>query len=85
MPRLVQCLLFRRWIARTRNRYIRVLALKPNKGLEGMTELLEAGKVVPSIDDIYPLRDVPKAIRLFGEAHHKGKIVISIRGGPSTS
>ena len=85
MPRLVQCLVFRRWIARTRNRYIRVLALKPNKGLEGMTELLEAGKVVPSIDDIYPLRDVPKAIRRFGEAHHKGKIVISIRGAPSTS
>ena len=85
MPRLVQCLVFRRSIARTRNRHIRVLALKPNKGLEGMTELLEAGKVVPSIDDIYPLRDVPKAIRRLGEAHHKGKIVISIRGAPSTS
>ncbi len=85
MPRLVQCLVFRRWIARTRNRHIRFLALKPNKGLEGMTELLEAGKVVPSIDDIYPLRDVPKAIRRFGEAHHKGKIVIAIRESRSMS
>ena len=57
-----------------------LLALKPNKGLNGMTELVEAGKVVPSIDDIYPLRDVPQAIRRFGEARHKGKIVIAIRG-----
>ena len=68
MPRLVQCLAFGRWIARTRNRHIRVLGLKPNKGLGGMTELLEAGKVVPSIDDVYPLADVPAAIRRFGEA-----------------
>ena len=85
MPRLVQCLLLGRWIARTRNRHIRVLALKPNKGLEDMTELLEAGKVVPSIDDIYPLHEVPKAIRLFGEARQKGKIVIAIRRDRSMS
>ena len=84
-PRLLQCLVFRRWIARTRNRHFRVLGLKPNKGLEGMTELLEAGKVVPSIDNIYPLSEVPQAIRLFGEARHKGKIVIAIRGIRSMS
>ena len=82
MLRLVQCLVFGRWIARTRNRHIRILALKPNKGLDGMTVLLEAGNVVPSIGDIYPLSEVPRAIRLFGEAHHKGKIVITIRGAP---
>ena len=45
-----------------------------------MTELLEAGSVTPSIDDIYPLADVPKALRRFGDARHKGKIVISILG-----
>ena len=50
-----------------------------------MTELLEAVKVVPSLDDIYPLSEVPKAIRRFGEARHKGKIVIDIRGDRSTS
>ena len=84
-PRLVQCLVFGRWIARTRNKHIRILALKPNKGLDDMTELLEAVKVVPSLDDIYPLSEVPKAIRRFGEARHKGKIVIDIRGDRSTS
>ena len=80
MPRLVQCPVFGRWIARTRNRHIRILGLKPNKGLDAMTELLEAGSVVPSIDDVYPLADVPKALRRFGDARHKGKIVISILG-----
>ena len=85
MPRLVQCLLFGRWIARTSNRHVRILGLKPNEGLDGMTQLLEAGKVVPSIDGVYPLREVPQAIRRFGEAHHKGKIVIAIRGARSTS
>ena len=83
IPRLVQCVVFRRWIARTRNRHIRVLALKPNAGLEGMAEPLETGKVVPAIDDIYPLGEVPRAIRRFGEARHKGKIVIAIRGAQS--
>jgi len=80
MPRLVHCLMFGRWIAKTSNRHIRILGLKLNKGLDGMIQLSEAGKVVPSIDDIYPLSEVPQAIRRFGEAHHKGKIVIAIRG-----
>ena len=83
MLRLVQCLVFGRWIGRTRNKHIRILGLKPNQGLEDMTELLEAGAVVPSIDDVYPLGEVPRAIQRFGEAHHKGKIVISIRGSRS--
>ena len=46
--------------------------------LDGMTELLDAGKVVPSIDGIYPLSEVPDAIRRFGAARHKGKIIISV-------
>ena len=48
-----------------------------------MTGLLETGKVVPSIGDIYPLGEVSKAIRLFGDARHKGKIIIAVRGAPS--
>ncbi len=78
IPRLIQCLVLRRWIARTRNRHVRVLGLKPNEGLDRMTELLDAGKVVPSIDGTYPLDEVPQAIRRFGEARHTGKIVITV-------
>ena len=79
MPRVFQCLLLGRWIAATRNKHIRILGLKPNKGLEDMTQLVEAGKVLPSIDETYPLRDVPQALRRFEAAHHKGKIVIAVR------
>ncbi len=79
MPRVFQCLLFGRWIAATRNKHIRILGLKPNKGLDDMTQLAEAGKIVPSIDETYPLRDVPQALRRFEAAHHKGKIVIAVR------
>ena len=50
-----------------------------------MTELLEAGTVVPSIDGVYELGDVPKAIQRFGDAQHTGKIVISVRGTRSAS
>lgn len=80
MLRLVQCLVFGPWIGRTRNKHIRILGLKPNQGLDDMTELLEACTVVPSIDQVYPLSEVPKAIQRFGEALHEGKIVISVRG-----
>ncbi len=79
MPRMLECLLFARWIARTRQRHIRVLGLKPNRGLDGMTQLVEAGELVPSIDRVYPLREVPDAIRRFGAARHKGKIVVSVQ------
>ncbi len=44
-----------------------------------MTQLVEAGEVVPSIDRVYPLREVPDAIRRFGAARHTGKIVVSVQ------
>ncbi len=43
-----------------------------------MNELLETGKVAPVIDKVYPLSEVPEALRYFGEGHAKGKIVISM-------
>jgi NADPH:quinone reductase-like Zn-dependent oxidoreductase len=50
----------------------------PNIGLDYLRELLEAGKLVPSIDRTYPLSEVPEALRYFGEGRHKGKIVITM-------
>ncbi len=43
-----------------------------------MTELLEAGKVVPVIDSRYPLSEVPEALRYLGEVHARGKVVITM-------
>ncbi len=52
---------------------------RPNqKDLGFMTELLEAGKVVPAIDRRYPLIEVAEAIRYYGEGHARGKVVITM-------
>lgn len=78
MPRLFQALLLRPWIRIARKKNIRVVALKQNRDLAYMKELFEAGKVVPVIDGVYTLRDVPRAFRRFGEGRHKGKVVITL-------
>lgn len=43
-----------------------------------MKELLEAGKVVPTIDRRYPLSEVAEAIRHLEEGHAGGKVVITV-------
>jgi NADPH:quinone reductase-like Zn-dependent oxidoreductase len=78
MARLFQALLLWPWISMTQKKNIRLLVLKPNKGLDHMKELFEAGKVVPVIDGPYRLGEVPEAFRYFGEGHHKGKVVMTL-------
>ena len=63
---------------------IRVLALKPNKDLDYVNELFEAGKVTPVIDGPYELSEVPKVIQRFGDGSHKGKLVIALEAGSNT-
>ena len=78
MPRLFQALLLLPWLRLTTRKSVRVLALKPNKGLTDINELFESGKVVPVIDGPYTLSEVPAAFRHFGEGRHKGKVVITL-------
>lgn len=78
MPRLFQALLLLPWIRLTTKKSVRVLALKPNRGLTDINELFESGKVVPVIDGPYGLGEVPAAFRHFGEGRHKGKVVITL-------
>ncbi len=57
-----------------------LLLHKPNaEDLEIVKTLFESGKVIPVIDKCYPLSDVDKAIRYFGEGQTRGKIVISVQ------
>jgi len=57
-----------------------IVMWKPNKkeDMVFITELLEAGKVVPVIDRLYPLSEVAEALRYLEEGHHQGKIVITL-------
>ena len=78
MSRLLQALLLGPWISRFNQKYIRIVALKPNKDLDYMNRLFEAGKVKPVIDGPYRMDEIQKAFELFGRGDHKGKIVITI-------
>src|SRR5829696_8764859 len=80
-----------RWLGGT-DRQLRALMLSPFVGQKLGTfvssenhedmlvlkELVEAGKVTPIIDRIYPLSEVPEAIRYLEEGHARGKVVISV-------
>ena len=60
------------------DRKLCLVAEGANKGLADLKELIEGGKLVPVIDSIYQLSEVPDALRYFGEGRHKGKIVIAM-------
>ena len=77
---LFQILLLGPWIKRTTGRNIRLLAVPQNRqDLIAITQLCEAGKVVPIIDRRYPLSQVPEALRYVAEGRAKGKVVIIVK------
>ena len=43
-----------------------------------LTNLIEAGHVIPSICRNYPLDEAPKAMRLLEEGQVRGKVVITV-------
>jgi NADPH:quinone reductase-like Zn-dependent oxidoreductase len=52
---------------------------KPNReNLAFLRELIEAGKVRPVVDRVYPLADVAEALETMGEGHVQGKLVVRI-------
>lgn len=53
-----------------------ILALKPNKGLDFIEELIIQNKIKCVIDGPYTMKEIPGLIQYFGNGDHKGKIVI---------
>jgi NADPH:quinone reductase-like Zn-dependent oxidoreductase len=53
-------------------------AMQNQQDLVFLKELIEAGKVKSVIDRHYPLREVPEALRYYGEGRTQGKIVITV-------
>lgn len=78
VARVFQAVFLGLWISMTSSKKIGLLAVRPNKGLVFMKELLEAGKVVPVIDRRYTLSEAAEALRYFGEGHARGKVVITL-------
>ena len=76
---LFQVLLLGPWLRRRSGRNIRLLAVPQNReALIAVTQLWEAGKLVPVIDRVYPFSEAPAALRYMTEGHAKGKVVISM-------
>ena len=46
--------------------------------LSAITKLVEAGKVVPRIDTVFPLSEVRDALALSEGGHARGKIVVAV-------
>ena len=53
-------------------------AKQSGEDLQVLKELIEDGTVTPVIDRMYPLGDVPEAIRYLEEGHARGKVVITV-------
>ncbi len=76
--RLLQLTFQKGLIKRLTGKKLKILPLKPNKGLEYINQLFEEGKLKTIIDGPYPLEKAPWAIQYFGDGLHKGKVVINV-------
>lgn len=67
-------------VSKTNGKGASSLVHKPNRGdLAFISQLLEAGKVVPVIDRVYPLDAVPYAMDYLDKHQHHGKVVITMQ------
>jgi NADPH:quinone reductase-like Zn-dependent oxidoreductase len=73
--RVVSAIVLSRFVSQT----LRPFVMSPKQeNLVVLSELIEAGKVTPIIDRIYPLSETADAIRYVGEGHARGKVAITV-------
>jgi NADPH:quinone reductase-like Zn-dependent oxidoreductase len=72
--------LARLWLAsRLGSRRLVFFICKPSRpDLATVRELIEAGKVRPLVDRVYPLAEIADALQTMGEGHVQGKLVVRI-------
>jgi NADPH:quinone reductase-like Zn-dependent oxidoreductase len=75
---LVSVLLWSKVISIFSSKKLKILSLKPNEGVDYISQLLIEGKINSQIDGPYPLEKSPRLIQYFGEGLHKGKIVVRV-------
>ena len=59
-------------------RLLPLVAKHSKDDLVVLSELIEAGKVVPVVDRTYPLREAPEAFRYVEAGHARGKVVVTV-------
>ncbi len=78
IPRLLQIVAFKGIIKSLNKVELSVLALKANKGLEQIEDLIKKHELKSVIDGPYELHEVPRLVQYFGEGKHSGKVVIKL-------
>jgi NADPH:quinone reductase-like Zn-dependent oxidoreductase len=76
--RILQLMLFKPWIALFSTKRLKMVALKPNEGLDSLTSWIESGKLESVIDGPYSLEEIPNRLEYFGQGKHLGKVVINM-------
>jgi NADPH:quinone reductase-like Zn-dependent oxidoreductase len=61
-----------------RQRLRMFVAREDHEHLEALTELIEAGKVTPSVERTYPLSEAPEALRRLEAGDVRGKLVVTV-------
>ncbi|MEA5573453.1 NAD(P)-dependent alcohol dehydrogenase [Calothrix sp. UHCC 0171] len=81
MTRLFQAMFLDLVTSKIGDRKIKFLACKPNQqDLIVLKDAIEAGKIRPYVDRVYPLSEVPVAIHHLEQRQVRGKVAISIYG-----
>ncbi len=62
----------------TEQKLLGLISKERQQDLLTLKELIEAGKLTPVIDRIYPLSEAPQAIRYLEQGHARGKIVLTV-------
>ncbi len=78
IPALIKILFMGKAFSLFSSKKLQILSLKPNNGLEYISELFAQGKIRCIIDGPYTIEDIPKLIRYFAEGKHKGKVVVKM-------
>lgn len=82
--RILQLALLGPLIKKKENKVLTLIMHKPNKGMNILCELFEAGKIKPIVDKCFPLSKTSEAFRYFGEGHFKGKVIITLEHNNKT-
>ena len=75
MTRLLKPLLLSPFVSQNLRRYLS----EPNQAdLDILRESLEAGKLIPAVDRVFPLAETVEALRYIETGHARGKVVVKI-------